>query len=106
MLNIHSGEFTYVLGATIARTYGMELMEAQPRKLPAAVRWDCCTKRFCSPSSAHLTRGSYVLLFSDGVTEAMNQAGEQFGRERLLNEVIGRNDLSKLRHCATMLLRL
>lgn len=40
-----------------------------------------------------------MLLFSDGVTEAMNQAGEQFGRERLLNEVIGRNDLSAQALC-------
>jgi phosphoserine phosphatase RsbU/P len=34
--------------------------------------------------SAQLTRGDRVILFTDGVTEAWNSAGEEFGETRLL----------------------
>ena len=34
-------------------------------------------------ASAELRSGSRLLLYTDGVTEAENRAGEQFGEERL-----------------------
>jgi serine phosphatase RsbU (regulator of sigma subunit) len=32
----------------------------------------------------HLQRGDVIVMFTDGVTEARNQAGEEFGEERLV----------------------
>jgi serine phosphatase RsbU (regulator of sigma subunit) len=40
--------------------------------------------------SVRLHAGDRLLLFTDGVTEAMNAAGEQFGETRLI-EIINRN---------------
>jgi sigma-B regulation protein RsbU (phosphoserine phosphatase) len=34
-------------------------------------------------ASAELRAGSRLLLYTDGITEAENQAGEQFGADRL-----------------------
>ena len=31
----------------------------------------------------HLQNGDHLVLFTDGVSEAMNNAGEEFGEERL-----------------------
>lgn len=99
VLNIHSGEFTYVLGGH-DRPYIWHGTDGSATEKTARSRpLGLLHETLLQSSSAHLTRGSYVLLFSDGVTEAMNQAGEQFGPERLLNEVIGRNDLSAQALC-------
>lgn len=40
--------------------------------------------------SVQLTRGEWLLIFSDGITEALNEKDEEFGRERLL-EIVLRN---------------
>jgi sigma-B regulation protein RsbU (phosphoserine phosphatase) len=37
-----------------------------------------------------LVPGDWLLIFTDGITEALNERGEEFGRERLL-AVIARN---------------
>jgi len=39
-----------------------------------------------------MDRGDLLLLFSDGVTEAVNPAGEEFGEERLVQEVLAGGD--------------
>jgi len=39
----------------------------------------------CSVREIALRRGDTLLLFTDGVTEAMNEAGEEFGEIRLLD---------------------
>jgi sigma-B regulation protein RsbU (phosphoserine phosphatase) len=38
--------------------------------------------------SATLAPGDLVVVFSDGVTEARNQAGDEFGRERLVETMV------------------
>jgi sigma-B regulation protein RsbU (phosphoserine phosphatase) len=40
-------------------------------------------------ASAELRAGSRLLLYTDGVTEAENRAGEQFGDERLVAAIGG-----------------
>jgi serine phosphatase RsbU (regulator of sigma subunit) len=44
----------------------------------------------CSVGEASLRRGDLLALYTDGVTESMNQALEEFGEERLL-ETLRRN---------------
>jgi sigma-B regulation protein RsbU (phosphoserine phosphatase) len=43
-------------------------------------------------ASAELLSGSRLLLYTDGVTEAENKAGEQFGEERLEAAIGGPDD--------------
>ena len=38
-----------------------------------------------------LQPGDLVVVCSDGVTEARNQAGDEFGRERLVEALVGRH---------------
>jgi sigma-B regulation protein RsbU (phosphoserine phosphatase) len=40
-------------------------------------------------ASTQMQPGDLLLLYTDGLTEAMNQGGEQFGRERL-GQLVGR----------------
>ena len=37
--------------------------------------------------TVHLKPNDLVVVYSDGVTEAMNVAGEEFGRERLVDAI-------------------
>ncbi len=41
----------------------------------------------CRREELLLSRGEILFLYSDGVTEAMNEAGEMFGEQRLLDEL-------------------
>ena len=42
---------------------------------------------------ARFEKGDVVVLFSDGVTEAMNAYGEEFGIKRLEGEIVSHRDL-------------
>jgi serine phosphatase RsbU (regulator of sigma subunit)/catechol 2,3-dioxygenase-like lactoylglutathione lyase family enzyme len=41
--------------------------------------WDCAV------ADCHLTSGDTLALYTDGITEACNQAGEEFGEQRLID---------------------
>jgi RNA polymerase-binding transcription factor DksA len=47
-----------------------------------------------NPAAIKLSRGDIVLFYTDGVTEAMNPQGEQFGMDRLATLVTANSDLS------------
>jgi phosphoserine phosphatase RsbU/P len=49
---------------------------------------------FCELASADLTASDVVVFYTDGVTEAENQLGEEFGLERLSAEVRNGSSLS------------
>ncbi len=44
-----------------------------------------------SETVVHLSLGSRLVFYSDGITEAVNAAGEEYGRERLVDHVSGDN---------------
>jgi len=46
--------------------------------------WACSTKGIAPWKKAILAAGDAVSLFTDGMTEALNNEGEEFGEERLL----------------------
>ena len=43
---------------------------------------------------AHFDPGDYLVLYTDGVTEAHDQALEEFGEQRLLEEITRRDGVS------------
>lgn len=44
-----------------------------------------------SETVVHLSLGSRLVFYSDGITEAVNAAGDEYGRERLVDHVSGDN---------------
>jgi serine phosphatase RsbU (regulator of sigma subunit) len=60
-------------------------LEATATMLGAFEEWDC------SEEEVSLGTGDTLLLYSDGVTEAENSAGQDFGEDRLVR---------KLRECS------
>jgi sigma-B regulation protein RsbU (phosphoserine phosphatase) len=51
--------------------------------------------------SVHINEGDLILLYTDGVTEAMNSKGEQFGLERLV-EVLSSSSQAPDEICRTI----
>ena len=49
--------------------------------------WDC------EISECQLRPGDVLALYTDGVTEACNEAEEEFGEERLVQTMLGKRDL-------------
>ena len=47
-----------------------------------------------SQVTLNVASGTLLIAFSDGVTEATNPAGEEFGIERLRDEVLRHRDLA------------
>ena len=47
--------------------------------------------------------GDIFLLVSDGITESINKAGEQFGEKRLINYLVSNNNLSSKQICEGIL---
>lgn len=41
-----------------------------------------------------LASGSILVMYSDGITEALNEQGEEFGMDRLIQQLISRSDAS------------
>jgi serine phosphatase RsbU (regulator of sigma subunit) len=48
----------------------------------------------CAINSANLTSGDILVLYTDGVTDAANLLGEEFGLERLSNLIRSSHALS------------
>jgi sigma-B regulation protein RsbU (phosphoserine phosphatase) len=51
-------------------------------------KWDCAMEE------RQLNPGDSLLLYTDGVTEALNGEGEEFGEERLVEVARKHNELS------------
>ena len=67
---------------------GLERLEATCTVVGLFEKWDCAMEeRVLAPGDA-------LLLYTDGVTEAMNDEGEEFGEGRLLEAARQRRDLS------------
>jgi hypothetical protein len=67
---------------------GLERLEATCTVVGLFEKWDCTMEE------RELAPGDTVLLYTDGVTEALNAEGEQFGEERLLEAARQHRELS------------
>jgi PAS domain S-box-containing protein len=93
MLNVNSGEFRYVSaghpGPILVPKDAPPLALEAPTGLPIGLLAGSYEER-CIP----LHPGDRIYLYSDGVTEAMNAAEEQFGVQRLLSRLCLARELS------------
>ncbi len=48
----------------------------------------------CSTGKVQLDSGDTLVIFTDGMTEAMNEEGEEFGEERLIKALRSHRELS------------
>jgi serine phosphatase RsbU (regulator of sigma subunit)/catechol 2,3-dioxygenase-like lactoylglutathione lyase family enzyme len=67
---------------------GLERLEATCTVVGLFEKWDCVMEE------RELAPGDAVLLYTDGVTEALNGEGEEFGEERLLEAARQHRELS------------
>ena len=65
----------------------LERLEPTSTVLGLFKKWDCCT------SERSLSPGDTVVFYTDGVTESLNEAGEQFGESRLVETLRQHRDL-------------
>jgi phosphoserine phosphatase RsbU/P len=82
LLNVRSGEFRYVSAghpSPVHVPHGASAVVLESSGLPIGLTEESYVER-----SAHVRPGDRLYLYSDGVLEVMNQAGEQFGIARLL----------------------
>src|SRR5262249_51705083 len=66
----------------------VERLEATCTVVGLFESWDCALEE------RELTPGDALLLYTDGVTEAVNSDGEEFGEERLLEAARQSGELS------------
>lgn len=72
----------------LRRNTGLERLGATCTVVGLFERWDCALEE------RQLAPGDAVLLYTDGVTEALNGEGEEFGEERLLEAARQHSELS------------
>ncbi|HXK11194.1 MAG TPA: SpoIIE family protein phosphatase [Vicinamibacteria bacterium] len=76
------------LGGLLLRREGtLERLETTACVLGLFEDWDC------TMGERRLSSGDLLVLYTDGVTEAFNEAGEEFGEERLLEALRRRREL-------------
>lgn len=63
----------------VHRDFSIDRLESTATVLGMLTDWSC------SVCEVTLVPGDTLLLFTDGVTEAMNESGEEFGEDRLLD---------------------
>ncbi len=88
LMETATGRLTYVSAghnpALLVRPSGrVELLEATGR--PVGMFWESTW----SESSAQLAKGDRLCVYTDGITEAQNEAGEDFGVPRLREILVG-----------------
>ncbi len=82
LLDLEAGELDYACAGhpfPLLRRAGGEILELGTGQLPLGMR----PKVEIAPARVRLEEGDLLLLFSDGLPEAVNAAGEAFGFERL-----------------------
>ena len=101
ILDVETGEFRYVSAGhpgPVHLPFGAEPVILESRGSPIGLADDAYEERLVS-----LGAGDRLYLYSDGVSEAMDPAGKQFGDDRLL-EAISRGRTNSLKECVASLI--
>jgi serine phosphatase RsbU (regulator of sigma subunit) len=88
----HSGEFEYANcghnAALLFRADGsLERLASTSTVIGVFPRWECATRRIT------LAPGDLLVIYTDGVTEAFNEADDEFGEDRLVETLRRHCDL-------------
>src|SRR5205085_4381695 len=72
----------------LRRDGAMERLDSTCTVLGLFKQWDCAIgeRRLCP--------GDTLVLYTDGITESFNAAGEEFGEQHLIEALLRRRDLS------------
>jgi phosphoserine phosphatase RsbU/P len=101
ILDVETGEFRYVSAGhpgPVHLPFGAEPVILEGQGSPIGLADDAYEER-----SISLGAGDRLYLYSDGVPEAMDSAGKQFGDDRLL-EAISRGRTNSLKKCVANLI--
>jgi phosphoserine phosphatase RsbU/P len=101
ILDVETGEFRYVSAGhpgPVHLPFGTEPVILESRGSPIGLADDAYEERLVC-----LGAGDRLYLYSDGVSEAMDPAGKQFGDDRLL-EAISRGRTNSLKECVASLI--
>jgi len=83
---LRSGEFEYVAaghpGPVVVRKDAPPIVLEAPTGLPIGLFPTSFEER-----TVQLCRGDRIYLYTDGITEAMNASGDEFGIQRLLSQL-------------------
>jgi serine phosphatase RsbU (regulator of sigma subunit)/catechol 2,3-dioxygenase-like lactoylglutathione lyase family enzyme len=75
-------------GFLLRRDGALDRLESTSTVMGLFEKWDCAMAK------RQLYAGDTLVLYTDGATESFNDAGEEFGEERLLEALRQRGDLS------------
>ena len=75
-------------GLLLRRDGTLERLESTCTVLGLFKEWECFI------AERKLSSGDTLALYTDGVTESLNEAGEEFGEDRMINALRRHRDLS------------
>ncbi len=78
----------HLAGLLVRRDGTLDRLDSTCSVLGLFDRWDCAAEE------RHLSPGDTLALYTDGVTECFNAAGEEFGEERLVDALLRRRHLA------------
>lgn len=83
VLNVLNGEYTMINGGHIRPLFKASKTPYQYKNLPRGILLGAKADTGYETQVGIMTEGDVLLLFTDGVTEAMNPTGDFYGEERL-----------------------
>jgi serine phosphatase RsbU (regulator of sigma subunit)/catechol 2,3-dioxygenase-like lactoylglutathione lyase family enzyme len=78
----------HLCGLVVRHDHSVERLESTCTVLGLFTEWDCAI------GECQLFTGDILALYTDGVTESFNEAGEEFGEERVLQSLTRHGSLS------------
>jgi serine phosphatase RsbU (regulator of sigma subunit) len=78
----------HLSGLLLRRNHTLERLDSTGTLVGLFQEWDCSTRE------CEVFPGDILALYTDGVTEAYNEAGEEFGEEGLIERLRQHRDLS------------
>jgi len=111
VLNRHTGEALLARAGHDAplmyRSAQHQVERFNPKGMAVGIDSGVVFDRFCTDYPFHIGEGDLLLLYTDGLTEALNAEGSEFGVERLSGELLesaGTGVEKTLQHLASSVL--